>query len=150
MGNLNAVFINDGMAQSERLIKLNQIAIQQMKILELLEFIHREVQSLHQLLELYLVDVLAQYRVLASIANDVHTAEVCNRAQYCVRAIQESNLTLVVWLLVVCDENVKTSLVSRELLLHLLYSHVLSLLDYPEVEALSLYYEVVLVANLLH
>ena len=34
MENLNAVFINDGMSQSERLIKLNQIAIQQMKILE--------------------------------------------------------------------------------------------------------------------
>lgn len=34
MENLNAVFINDGMTQAERLIKLNQIAIQQMKILE--------------------------------------------------------------------------------------------------------------------
>ena len=34
MENLNAVFINDGMAQSARLIKLNQIAIQQMGILE--------------------------------------------------------------------------------------------------------------------
>ena len=34
MENLNAVFINDGMPQSKRLIKLNQIAIQQMKILE--------------------------------------------------------------------------------------------------------------------
>ena len=34
MENLNAVFINDGMAQSERLLKLNQIAIQQMRILE--------------------------------------------------------------------------------------------------------------------
>ena len=34
MENLNAVFINDGMPQSERLIKLNQIAIQQMNILE--------------------------------------------------------------------------------------------------------------------
>ena len=34
MENLNAVFINDGMAQSERLIKLNHIAIQQMRILE--------------------------------------------------------------------------------------------------------------------
>ena len=33
MENLNAVFINDGMAQSERLVKLNQIAIQQMRIL---------------------------------------------------------------------------------------------------------------------
>ncbi len=34
MENLNAVFIKDGMQQSERLMKLNQIAIQQMKILE--------------------------------------------------------------------------------------------------------------------
>ena len=31
--NLNAVFINDGMPQSERLAKLNAIAISQMKIL---------------------------------------------------------------------------------------------------------------------
>lgn len=31
--NLNAVFINEGLEQSERLVKLNQIAIQQMKIL---------------------------------------------------------------------------------------------------------------------
>lgn len=34
MENLNAVFIDQGMPQSERLIKLNQIAIQQMKVLE--------------------------------------------------------------------------------------------------------------------
>lgn len=34
MENLNAVFINDGLPQSERLVKLNQIAIQQMKVLE--------------------------------------------------------------------------------------------------------------------
>jgi hypothetical protein len=33
MENLNAVFINEGLSQRERLIKLNQIAIQQMKIL---------------------------------------------------------------------------------------------------------------------
>lgn len=32
--NLNAVFISDGASQKERLIKLNQIAIQQMKVLE--------------------------------------------------------------------------------------------------------------------
>jgi len=31
--NLNAVFINDGLVQSERLVKLNQIAISQMRIL---------------------------------------------------------------------------------------------------------------------
>ena len=32
--NLNAVFINKGMPQRDRLIELNKIAIQQMKVLE--------------------------------------------------------------------------------------------------------------------
>ena len=34
MENLNAVFINDGMPQADRLLKLNRIAIQQMRILQ--------------------------------------------------------------------------------------------------------------------
>ena len=34
MENLNAVFIEQGMTQSERLMKLNQIAIHQMNVLE--------------------------------------------------------------------------------------------------------------------
>ncbi len=34
MENINAVLINDGIPQNERLIKLNQIAIQQMSVLE--------------------------------------------------------------------------------------------------------------------
>lgn len=34
MENINAVLINDGMPQGERLVKLNKIAIQQMKVLE--------------------------------------------------------------------------------------------------------------------
>ena len=34
MENLNAAFINDGLAQAERLEKLNKIAIHQMKVLE--------------------------------------------------------------------------------------------------------------------
>ena len=37
MENLNAVFINDGLSQRERLEKLNKIAIQQMKVLENVE-----------------------------------------------------------------------------------------------------------------
>jgi hypothetical protein len=37
MENLNAVFINEGVPQSERLIKLNQIAIQQMTVLQNVE-----------------------------------------------------------------------------------------------------------------
>jgi hypothetical protein len=34
MENINAVLINDGVPQGERLIKLNQVAIQQMQVLE--------------------------------------------------------------------------------------------------------------------
>ena len=34
MENLNAVFIEQGLPQSERIIKLNQIAIHQMSVLE--------------------------------------------------------------------------------------------------------------------
>lgn len=37
MENLNAVFINENIPQSERLLKLNRIAIQQMKILQNVE-----------------------------------------------------------------------------------------------------------------
>ena len=37
MENLNAVFINEGLSQSDRLVKLNQIAIQQMNILQDIE-----------------------------------------------------------------------------------------------------------------
>jgi len=37
MENLNALFINEGLSQQERLTKLNQIAIQQMKILQEVE-----------------------------------------------------------------------------------------------------------------
>jgi hypothetical protein len=40
MENLNAVFINEGMPQPERLQKLNQIAIQQMTVLENVESKH--------------------------------------------------------------------------------------------------------------
>jgi hypothetical protein len=34
MENINAVLINDGVPQGERLVKLNQVAIQQMQVLE--------------------------------------------------------------------------------------------------------------------
>ena len=37
MENLNAVFVNEGLPQQERLIKLNRIAIQQMKVLQEVE-----------------------------------------------------------------------------------------------------------------
>ncbi len=34
MENINAMLIDEGIAQGERLMKLNQIAIQQMRVLE--------------------------------------------------------------------------------------------------------------------
>jgi hypothetical protein len=37
MENINAVLINEGLPQRERLIKLNQIAIQQMSVLQEVE-----------------------------------------------------------------------------------------------------------------
>jgi hypothetical protein len=37
MENINAVFIDEGITQTERLIKLNQIAIHQMKVLQEVE-----------------------------------------------------------------------------------------------------------------
>ncbi len=37
MENLNAVFISEGLSQKERLLKLNQIAIQQMNVLHEVE-----------------------------------------------------------------------------------------------------------------
>ena len=66
---------------------------------KLLELVHWQVECLHQLFELYLVDILADYLVVASIANDVNATQECYRAQYGVRAIQQGYLTLVVGLL---------------------------------------------------
>jgi hypothetical protein len=37
MENINAVYINENIPQNERLVKLNQIAIQQMKVLQEVE-----------------------------------------------------------------------------------------------------------------
>lgn len=49
MENLNAVFIDQGLSQGERLIKLNQIAIQQMKVLEGDDTTHLLIQHLMDL-----------------------------------------------------------------------------------------------------
>ena len=46
---------------------------------KLLKLVHWQVECLHKLLELYLVDILADNLVVAGIAYYVHAAEVCNR-----------------------------------------------------------------------
>ena len=65
------------------------------------------------------------------------------------RTVEQGNLSLMIRCLRLSDEHVQTSLVSRELSTELFTGHVLSLLDNPKVEYLSLNNEVVLVANLL-
>ena len=86
---------------------------------------------------------------MASVADDVDTAEVSNRREDGVRTIQESDLTCVVWLLALGDEHVETGLVGRELLTQLGDRHVGWLLDDPEVEDLGLYHQVVAIASTL-
>ena len=111
---------------------------------KLLQLVHRQVEGLHELVELNLVNVLANDLMVASIANDVDTAEESNGREHGVRTIEQGNLTLVVGFLRGNKQYVQTSLVSRELLLNLLRC-----LNDPEVEVLSLYDEVVAIANLL-
>lgn len=46
---------------------------------KLLQLVHRQVEGLHQLVELYLVDILGDNLMVASVTNDVHTTQICNR-----------------------------------------------------------------------
>ncbi len=115
---------------------------------KLLKLFHRKVESLHQLVILNLLDVWTDNLVVQCVAHDVDAGEVCHRRENCVRAIEESDLTLVVRSFRLSDEYVETGLVSRELGTELLACHVLRTLDNPEVENLCLYDEVILVANL--
>lgn len=114
---------------------------------KLLKLLHREIEGLHKLIELHLMDVFADDRVVASVADDIDAAEECDRREDGVRAIEESYLTLVVRLLALSDEDMETSLLCGELLAKILNAHVLRLLDDPEVENLSLDDEVVRIAN---
>ena len=66
---------------------------------KLLQFIHRQIECLHQLVKLHLVDILADYLMVAGIAHDVYAAQESHGTQNCVRAIQQRHLTLVIRLL---------------------------------------------------
>ena len=116
---------------------------------KLLELFHREVESLHEFVVLYLLDVRSNNRIVESIAHDIDAREISHRRENSVRAIEESYLTLMVWSLRLSDENVETSLISREFLTQFFASHVFCLLDYPEVEDFSLYDEIVLITDLI-
>ena len=116
---------------------------------KLLQFVHREVEGLHQFVELHLVDVLANDLVVASVANDVDTAEVGNRRKHGMRTIEEGHLALVIGLLALCDEHVKTGFLGGEFSAQLFASHVFCFLNHPKVENLGLHDQVVLVADFL-
>ena len=116
---------------------------------KLLQLFHRQVEGLHQLVKLHLMYILAQNGVLASVAHNVHATQISHRREHGVRTVQQCHLTSVIRLLVVGNEHMQTGLLCWELLLHLFDGHVLSLLNHPEVEALSLHDKIVLVAYLL-
>ena len=65
------------------------------------------------------------------------------------RTVQQGYLTLMIRLLTFSDEHVQSSILSRELLAQRLDTHVLWLLNHPQVEYLALYYQVVFISDLL-
>ena len=116
---------------------------------KLLQFVHREVESFHQLLELHLVDVFANHLMVAGVANDIDTAEVSHWGEDGVRAIEQCHLALVVGLLALGNQHVQAGFLSGEFGAKLFACHILGLLNHPEVEDFGLHHQVVLVANLL-
>ena len=116
---------------------------------ELAEFVHRQVEGLHEFLELHFVDILSDNGVVASVAHDVDTAEVSHRREDGVGTVEQGNLTLVVGFLRLSDEHMQPGFLCGELLAQLLNGHVLGFLDNPEVEYLGLHHEVVVVAHFL-
>ncbi len=110
---------------------------------KLLQLLHREIERLHEFVELHLMDVLRDDLMVAGITDDVHTTQEGHRRKHGVRTIEQRHLTLVVRLLRGYEQHMQTGLVSGELLGHFLRS-----LDDPEVEVLGLYDEVVAVTDL--
>ena len=113
------------------------------------QFIHGQVQCFHQFLELHLMDILAYHLVVAGISYDVYAREESDRGEHGMRTVQQGNLTLMIRLLALGDEHVQTRFLSRELLTQRLDTHVLRLLNYPEMEGLGLYHQVVFVSYFL-
>ena len=116
---------------------------------KLLQLVHWQIQGLHQLFKLYLVDVLADYLMVAGIANDVNAREISHGRENGVRTVEQGHLALVVWLLAFGDEHMQAGLLCGEFGTQVFDAHVGWLLDDPEVEDLCLYDEVVGIGNLL-
>ena len=111
---------------------------------ELQEFLHRQVQSLHQFLEHHLVDKLSDERVLAALLHGVQAAEIAYRRKHGVRTVEKGHLALVIRGLARNEKHVEPCLVGRELCCDLCRG-----LDNPEVEYFRLVEQIVLIAGTL-
>ena len=108
------------------------------------ELLFREVESLQQLVEHHTMDIASYNGVLASVAYDIDTREICHGRQYGVRAVEQRHLTLVIGLFRRYEQYVQTGFVGREF-----FGNLLRSLNYPEVKYLGLYYQVVVVLQFL-
>ena len=104
----------------------------------------REIKSLEKLAIHHLLDELAYFRILDTLLDSIKPREITYRRQDCVRAVEESYLSFMVRCLAWNKEDIQTCLVCREL-----GSYSLRSLDYPEVENLALYHEIVLESDAL-
>ena len=91
---------------------------------ELLELFHREVEGLHEFVELYFVNVLADDGVVAGVADNVDSAEEGYGREHGVRAVEQGHLAFVVGCLRVGDEHLETGFFSGEFGAELFEAHV--------------------------
>ena len=104
------------------------------------EFCFRKVQGFHQLVEHYFVDVLADNRMLAGIADNIYARQVSYRWQYGVRTVQQGNFSFMVRSFRRYEQYVQSGFVGREFFGDFLWSF-----DNPQVENFALYNQVIIV-----
>ena len=107
---------------------------------KLLQLIFRQVQCFHQLIEHYLVDILTNNRMLTSITHNVYARQVSYRRKNSVRAIQQRYFSFVIRCFRRNEQNIQTSLVSREF-----FGNLLRSFDNPKVEDFGLYYQIIII-----
>ena len=113
-------------------------------VAEFLQLFLREVQRGKQFVEHHLLDKGTHDGVLAALFHRIQAAQVADRAQHGVRAVQQGHLALMVRGLGRNEEHVQAGFVGREL-----GSDFLRSLNHPQVEDFSLVQQVVLVAHAL-
>ena len=95
------------------------------------------------------MNILAYHWVLACITDNVYTTQVGYRRKHCVGTVEQCHFACMIRFLVVGDKHVQACLVCGKLFLQLLYGHVFSFFDNPQVESLGLDHKIVLIADLL-